>query len=381
MQSKDKLLKVINKEDIGYIPCSIYFNTNLRIPNYDLTKLEDEIKAHLDLGFEPVVNVEVPQPRIHKDVKIKIWEENIKGETYKILFKEYQTPEGTIRQGEKLTPDWMFGKDIPHPGNDHTTSNIYEPLIKDDKDIKALKYLWQKPDDKQIQDTFERNKDVFALAKKYGVLTRTTIGQGLAIPMFFIGAQNLVYFSMDYDQAFSELATIEKEVVFANIKTAKDYGVDLLKRFGGYEQTNFFTPNQFDKYVLPYLKETVKETKKYEIPMYYRMVTGMKPLLERIANIGFDMVEGFEPELSNCSNQEIHDAFYQKSCVWTGVSTPMHIGYKDDTKVREAVRECMEIYKDTPFILGVTNSIRNHWPFSNTLAMADEYKKQVKKHS
>ncbi|MBN2852458.1 MAG: hypothetical protein JXQ23_06945, partial [Clostridia bacterium] len=226
-----------------------------------------------------------------------------------------------------------------------------------------------------IKRIYEKNRDKFALAEKYGVLTRATIGQGLATPMFFMGAQNLVYYSVDYEQAFKELAVIEKEVVFKRISIAKDYGVDLLKRFGGYEMTNFFTPEQFDKFVLPYLAETITETKKYDLPIYYRVVTGMKPLLDKIADVGFDMVEGFEPELSDCSNRDIHDAFYRKTCLWTGVSSPVCLGHTDDKKVRAAVKECMTLFNDTPFILGVTNSIRNHWSFENTKAMMDEYRK------
>lgn len=378
MKSKDKLLQAIKGERIGKIPLSIYFNTNLRIPNYDLTNLEQRVKAYLSLGCEPVIDVDMPQPELHKDVKVKIYEEFPKNEKYPIIYKEYQTPGGLLRQGEKKTPDWPFGMDIPHPGNDQTASNIYEPLIKDDKDVDKLAFLWQKPTSEQIEQVRKKNEEKFAIANKYGVLTRATVGQGLATPMLFIGAQNLVYFSYDEKEAFHKLALMEKDVVFERIKIAKDYGVDLLKRFGGYEQTNFFTPTQYDDHVIDYLKETVKEAHKYDLPIYYRVVTGMKPLLSRIASLGFDIVEGFEPELSDCSNQEIHDAFKNKTCVWTGVSSPICLGYSDDKKVRQAVRECMEIFSDTPFILGVTNSIRNHWSFDNTLALVDEYKKLIR---
>ncbi|MBN2851278.1 MAG: hypothetical protein JXQ23_00920, partial [Clostridia bacterium] len=178
MKSKEKMLSVIKEGDTGHIPCSIYFNNNLTVEGYDLSKLEDKIKAYLELGSEPVIDVELPLPKLHDQVRVKVWEESVQSEKYPILYKEYVTPEGTIRQGEKKTKDWLFKKDIPHPGNDHTTSNLYEPLIKDDNDIKALRYLWQLPDDRDIKRIYEKNRDKFALAEKYGVLTRATIGQG-----------------------------------------------------------------------------------------------------------------------------------------------------------------------------------------------------------
>ena len=43
--------------------------------------------------------------------------------------------------------------------------------------------------------------------------------------------------------------------------------------------------------------------------------------------------------------------------------------------MRSEVRHCVEVFEKRGFILGVTNSIRNHFPWENTLAMIDEWKK------
>jgi uroporphyrinogen-III decarboxylase len=193
--------------------------------------------------------------------------------------------------------------------------------------------------------------------------------------MFLTGAQNLVYYAIDYPEAFRKLAEIVSSVSIAKIKLLKEMGADFLKRFGGYEQTNFFSPDIFKDVVALLLKDEAGAAKDAGIPMYYRVVTGSKPLLGEIADIGFDCIEGFEPCLDNCTNEEISRYFKGKACIWTGVSSPGHIGADDDSLVRQAVRDAVQTFGRKGFILGVTNSIRNHWPWSNTLAMVDEWKK------
>jgi hypothetical protein len=69
------------------------------------------------------------------------------------------------------------------------------------------------------------------------------------------------------------------------------------------------------------------------------------------------------------------DAFAGKVSSWTGVSTPVLIGGRAPEAVRREVRRCVDVFGRKGYILGVTNSIRNHFPRSNTLAMIDEWKK------
>lgn len=377
MTSKERMLAVFNKEQPDYTPCSIYFNHALRIDGYDLGDLEDKLRCYLDLGTDPVVDVFLPRVQAYSEVKIRTWHEEIEGEKSPILFKEYITPEGTLRQGVYHTPDWPFGDDIPFPGNDHCASNNYEPLIKSPEDVAAFKYLWAKPNESAIDSDLASIRQSLDLANKYNVITRATVGQGLAALMFVMGAENFVMFAVDYPEAFRELALFEHMMTLERMKIASYYGIDLFKRFGGYEQTNFFSPSIYKTTVVPLAKKEVTEAKRLGTPMYYRVVTGMKPLLSDIADIGFDCVEGFEPELSNCSNEDIRNTLSDRSVIWTGVSSPVCLNAADDISTRKAVRDAMDTFSGTNFILGVTNSIRQHFNWNNTIAMVDEWRKIV----
>jgi hypothetical protein len=101
----------------------------------------------------------------------------------------------------------------------------------------------------------------------------------------------------------------------------------------------------------------------------------LKAVLDEIGAMGLDCVEGFEPAQSDCPNREIQRLLGGKACLLTGVSGPGHIGNPDPEVVHGAMRSALETFGRRGFILGVTNSIRAHWKWENTLAMVEEWKR------
>lgn len=70
-----------------------------------------------------------------------------------------------------------------------------------------------------------------------------------------------------------------------------------------------------------------------------------------------------------------HQAFAGKACSWTRISTPVLLGGNDPGAVRREVRHAVQVFGKEGFFLSVTNSIKNHFLWENTLAMVDESKK------
>jgi uroporphyrinogen-III decarboxylase len=373
MNSKERILAAMRCQEVDYLPCSIYFNRNLQVDGYDLTDWREAARLQMDLGADPVVQIGLNAlPRA--DVQTRVWTERISGESAPIRFKEYRTPAGTLRMGVRCSAGWPPEGELPW--GDHSAGSMYEPLIKSPDDIDAFETLWQPPGPADLDAARESLDPVVRFAGDHGLPVQGLAGQGLAVPMFVMGAQNTVLFAVDHPDAFQRLAEVDHRTNVARIRLLAQAGADLLKRFGGYEQTNFYNPAIFCQVVAPLLKAEVAAAHEAGLPIYYRVVTGMGPLLDDIASIGFDCIEGGEPRLSRCSLEMWHDAFAGKACSWTGVSTPQLLGGSDPQAVREEVRHCIQVFGKQGFILGVTNSIRNHFPWENTLAMIDEWKKQ-----
>ncbi len=371
MTSKERFLAAMRSEDVDYLPCSIYFNPNLEVDGYDLANWREAARLQLDLGGDPVVAFGLNAGQ-HADVKTKTWTENVPGEATPILFKEYQTPAGTLRMGVRRPQDFG-GADISW--SDHSASNMFEPLIKSPDDVDAFEYLWRPPAQADLDSAKESIDEVCSFARENKLAVQGYAGQGLAMLMYTMGATNAVMFAVDHPEAFKRLAEIDSRTNIERIKLSAKAGADFMKRFGGYEMCNFYNPTIYREIMVPLLKAEVAAAHDAGVLIYYRMVTGMEPLLDDIAAVGFDCIEGGEPHLSQCSLENWHDAFAGKASSWTGVSTPQLLGGNDTEAVRQEVRHCVEVFGKKGYILGVTNSIRNHFPWENTLAMIDEWKK------
>lgn len=372
MRPMERICAAMRDEDVDYLPCSIYFNSNLKVAGYDCATLEGRTKLALDLGVDPFVGIGMGHS-MHPEVEISNWVEEVEGEHYPILWQAWDTPEGRLMQA--VRKDAACGNWQAIRWGDESAGSLYKSLIETPEDVKLFRYIFQAMNEKDHAGLAQAHRDALDFARANHLPVIATYGQGLAAVMFVMGAQNAVYFAMDEPDAFEELAEIIHQRDMRNIELAKREGADILKRFGGYEMTNFYNPEIFQRVCLPRLKKEVEYAHSLGLLIYYRVVTGMEPLLDLIADVGFDCIEGGEPHLSRCSLEIWHDALAGKASSWTGISTPVLLGGKDSEAVRKEVRHCVDVFGKKGFILGVTNSIRNHFPWENTLALVDEWKK------
>jgi len=362
----------MRSEDVDHLPCSIYFNPNLRVDGYDCSSADDKSKLALDLGFDPFLGVGLTFSS-HPGVSTSNWVETVPGENDPVLWQAWETPDGRLTQSIKKSGACVDWDSIRW--GDECAGSIHKPLLSEPGDIDRCRHLIQPTSDEDFETWLEANSEVFSLARTRDLPVVLTYGQGLAAIMFMMGAENAVYLAIDDPEGFEQLAEFIHRAEMRNIELAARGHIDILKRFGGYEMCNFYNPEIFRKICLPRLKAEVDFAHSLGLLIFYRVVTGMQPVLEDIAGIGFDCIEGGEPHLSQCSLEAWHGAIGGRAASWTGVSTPVLLGGRDPDAVRREVRHCAELFGRRGFILGATNSIRAHFPWENTLAMIDEWKK------
>jgi len=357
---------------VDYLPCSIYFNSNLQVSGFDCSRIDEAVTLALELGTDPFVGVGF-SPLLSPTVTTSTRVETGPATDHPILWQTWDTPAGRLTQAirkEGVCADWSQ----IHWG-DESAGACCKPLIEGPEDVFKFEHLVQPPregDYEALQQSWQ-TRLTLARSKKLPVVA--TYGQGLAWLMFMQGAEASVFLSLDHYDDFVRIAEIIHRREMRQLEWAVRAGADILKRFGGYEMCNFYNPDIFRAVCLPRLKKEVELAHSLGALIYYRVVTGMEPILDDIASVGFDCIEGGEPRLSRCSLRQWHDAFQDKAASWTGISTPGLLGGKSPDQVRAEVRLCAEIFGHTGFILGVTNSIRQHFPWENTLAMVDEWKK------
>jgi hypothetical protein len=362
----------MRSENVDYLPCSIYFNKNLRVGGYDCSRLKEKIALAMDLGVDPFLSI-IMRWSLHPDVKLSNWVEHPRDVNYPVLWQAWDTPGGRLTQAVRkylACENW----ETIHWG-DESTSSLYKPLIEKHEDIELFRYLVQPYTEEDYARLISSQQEVFDIAQAHELPVVATYGRGLATLMFIMGAEKSVFLAMEDPDGFEQLAEIIHQSEMRNIELAAQGNIDILKRFGGYEMCNFYNPDIFRKICLPRLKTEVEYAHAQGLLIFYRVVTGMEPLMELIADIGFDCIEGGEPRLSQCSLERWHEIFSGNVSSWTGISTPELLGGNDPEAVRQEVRHCVDVFGRNGFILGVTNSIRKHFPWDNTLAMIDEWKK------
>lgn len=365
-------MAAMRREPVDYPPCSIYFNGNLNIGKYRCSNTLDRILLARELGVDPFIGIGMPFGMDPAVTTTTCTETADNGQT-PILRQTWNTPAGPIAMAirkQEACRDWTR----IHWG-DESAGAIHQPLVRHPGDLEPLALLIRPASEADYARWHDTIRPVTELAAAHEIPIVATYGQGLATIMFTLGAEASVLFALDHPDAFEQFADIIHRAELRNIEFAARAGIPILKRFGGYEQCNFYNPEIFKRVCAPRLKAEVECAHAHGRLIFYRIVTGMEPLLDIIAGLGFDCIEGGEPCLSHCSLERWHAAFSGKAASWTGISTPVLLGGKDPEAVRREVRHGMEVFGRTGFILGVTNSIRAHFPWENTLAMVDEWKK------
>ena len=152
-------------------------------------------------------------------------------------------------------------------------------------------------------------------------------------------------------------------------------GVDVICRNGFYETTDYWSPSQIKKFVVPRLRREIEVMRSGGAAVIYTVETGIMPILDILADLDFDAYQAIEPVLGNQDMHTVATKLCDRHAIWGGVSGPMHIGESTPAQVRQAVRDAFEMFGTKGLVLGAVPSIRAHWPWENALAMFDEWRK------
>ena len=154
-----------------------------------------------------------------------------------------------------------------------------------------------------------------------------------------------------------------------------ELGVDIVRRNGWYESTDFWSPSQFQHFIMPYMKKEISMAHEAGCCFNYTMCTGIMPLVPLLAQMKFDSLDTIEPALGEQDMPRLAKELGGTKCLWGGVSAPIHIGLSQPDDVKKAVRQAIDIFGKRGFILTAVPSIRPQWPWNNVIAMLDERRK------
>ena len=370
MTSKERLLAALRRREVDHVPCAPAFWTGK--PDYQSFTWKDQdaylayVLEELDADARLYVSVGSPLPPYES------WTEEVASEDYPLLHSRLETPKGELRASIRRTEDYEE-EDVPL-FSDWTVSRYVKPWIETMEDAEKFASVYLPPTDAEAA----RARDDLAAAQRLSERWQVEIighsGFALNGAVHAMGAEQGVLLAMDHP----EVVDVFMDAVYRNHSRALDVlldlGVTTILRNGWYDSTDFWSPDQFARWVFPQLRADIEKVHGAGGIYIYQMCTGIGPMLPQLAQLPFDCLLEFEPALAMVRLEQVRDALPGKS-FWGGVSAPVHLENGSAEAVRQAVRDAFEVLGTTGLILKAVPSIRAHLPKTNIDAFFDEWRK------
>lgn len=374
MTSRERLTAALRRRDVDHVPCCPAFSASLAGPRYSWAGRADSLDRIVgDLGLDACVSFSL-EPSRHSDVTEHVWQETVPGERWPILHKRFDTPAGPLTAAIRLTDDMPQREDVLL-FDDWNVSRFVKPWFTTDADVERFRYLHLPPSDADVAAAYERFLQAKALADRYRLMTYATLGKGLTGTLQLWGAQQAVFTSVDRPDLMQQYLDIEHRATMRMAEVLADWGVDAMRRNGFYETTDYWSPTQLRRFVVPHIEEEIEAMRSGGAVTVYTVETGVMPMLDILAELDFDAYDAIEPALGHQDMTVVAAKLCDRHAIWGGISGPIHIGEGTPEIARQAVRDAFATFGPRGLVLSAVPSIRAHWPWENALAMFDEWRR------
>jgi hypothetical protein len=378
MTSRERILAAIRRKDVDYVPCAPSWfpltwqqrvGRRWQFP-WGPSKREEVEYSVQQLGVDHVLcawntlNKFFPNP----EVTSRVWAEGDK------IHKVWITPSGQLHAAIRYDEHWPHGFDIPF--FDDFISHFVEPWLKTKADVQCLRHIFlHDPSEDQLAKLRFEVAEQKALAERLGLATYTAIGHGLTSAMWFFLAEPLCLKMMDEPELIDAYLALEHKFNLRNMELAIDLGIDIIRRNGYYETTDFYSPQMLEKFLAKYLREEIKMAHQAERLIIYRLHTGVTRMLDWISSLDFDGIVDLNTSFADVDLVKINEKLGSKMSFWTGPCQTHHMWSDDTDVVRRAVRQVFDVFGKKGLIIKACPSVHSTQPWKNTLAMIDEWKK------
>jgi hypothetical protein len=309
-------------------------------------------------------------------VEVVEWRETPSDEELPILFKEYRTPAGTLRVEVRQTDDWRWGNHVPFL-DDYITSRARRFPVNGPEDLPALRYLLAEPTAVDVDAFRAEAESLLALARRHDLLVTGGWGVGADLIGWVYGLERMVYLAYDQPDFLAEMLDIIATWNRARMRVVLSAGIDLYIKRAWYENTDFWTPAAWRRFIQPILAADVRLAYEHGARLGYLITAKAMPLLDLIAEAGVDVIIGVDPREWDLARtkQRIGD----RVCLWGGVNGHLTVEQGDEAKVRSEVRHALEtLAPGGRFILSPVDNVREDSPLirRNVAALIDEWQRE-----
>lgn len=352
ISSKERLLTVLRYQEPDHVP--LLFNTFGFTPpgHRGWADQVEEARWWLSLGVDDWLVVSPPL-EFHPAVRTREWTETPPGERWPVMIKEYETPAGVFRQEVYRTADWVSpdwpdhraGNDGVRLFDDYNVARYRRPPIQSEEDLEKLKYLLHPLSDSAAAAFREHAAAVSRQAEEIGVLLVGMGPGGVDIATWLCGVEPMLMMALDQPDLFEALLDLIHAWDKRVLEVLLDTSVELVLRRGYYEGTTFWSPALYRRFIAPRLQELVALAHQAGRFLGYIMSVGVMPLLDILAEIGYDAHYLLDPlpHGQPIDLQRVKAAFAGRTAVIGGLNEPITLERGTPEQIRREVFEAVRI--------------------------------------
>ena len=352
--------------------------------SWDVTHDFNRVDAWLSLGIDDVLEVSSPwsvDPRVAVRDTVEPPTDDC---PYPLARRTYDTPDGVLthevkQTHEDIAPGWVVQPDTPPLFEDYNIPRAHRPPVAGPDDLPKLRHLLSPPTDDQVDAYRERMTQVRRFADDRRVMVCGWSLFGMDAVVWLCGAENAVMLAMLQPDVFAELVAMVEEFDRMRTDLMLDVGgVDLFVQRGWYSTTDFWSPDLFERFVLPALRRNVEHVHAAGAKFAYVMTTGAAPLLRYLVEADVDVYYWVDPVMGEVDLETVRRELGGKVAIAGGVNAPLTLGKGTDEEIRAQVRDAIETLGPAGFILEPVDSLFPDTPWRAVETMIDAWKELVR---
>jgi len=377
MLSRDRILLAINHREPDHVPLSFEWIMRQFMRDRTWRDQFERAKMELGLGLDPMLNIHFsPAWQLSPEVKVKIWREpSVAREDFPVLFKEYHTRKGVLRQIVRQTPDWPHGSYVPL-WDDFLLpkSRAIKYLVENEKDLDAFSTLFNDPTDIEIEQFSAKAETFRDFAKKHGATVKCNDFQMTDAALYSLGMENMISLVFRNPELICNLLDILLEWNLLYLKQVLHTGVaDIIKYEGWFE--SFFPPKQYRNIIVPRVKKIVDMVHAAGAKICYGPRNPPFPLFSIFKEVGFDIFWGCNPMNLGSEFEQLKKDVGDRICFWGGVDSYVTLGTRTKRQIEKEVSTAIEtLAPGGGFILSAFDSLDAHTPWRNIKHMIDTWR-------
>jgi uroporphyrinogen-III decarboxylase len=393
MTSRERLLATCAHQPTDHVPLHLdvhplYYQYDLKAANW-----EDQFgrtDALLALGVDAMIEIWLPDPTFHPDVKVRSWREEKDGAV--LLGKEFQTPAGPLRQVIKETPDlyrWnkINGKTrgrfadnlIDGVGllEDVNPSRSLEFLIKGPEDLPRLRYLFLPMEGEQLarwrEDALYAKQE--ARKRQVALIARRTYC-GAAMVWLTDALKTILTYDDDPDYV-DEFLQIIHEWQLATLERVLDLGdIDIVTRFGYYDIPDFWGRKHFDRFLRPRIDAEGQLVHQAGALLRQQQSEGVTQLVDFYRNMQVDILCDIDPVQGGEDLTVLKRELGATKTLMGGVNGDLFLAIASPEAIDRTVRDTLELLSPGGgFIMHVIPGIYSGVPWANVLRLVESWRK------